>query len=343
MTFDQTYKQYRKIVKRVLAYFGCIFIAASLVLFVHITGFSFKKVKTDGYYIYMLDYDVSKLGNSEEDQLVKLGYDMFLHTSKHIGPESSNPYAGNKLSCNNCHLLGGKKPYSAPLIGIINRFPQFRGRENKIGTIEERINGCMERSMNGVVLPVDSEAMKAMVSYMEFLNQYAPEDGKIEGQGFVKVNFPDREIDLTNGERVFKQHCIECHQEDGQGKLNSFAELGGYEFPPLWGTDSYNNGAGMTRVLTSARFIKGNMPFGVTYETPALTDDEAYDVAGYINQQLRPTKNSLEVDFPDLLKKPVSTPYPPYMDPFPIEQHQRGPFQPIIEYYKKAYNITKTK
>ena len=343
MNIEQAHKDFKKIITRVLAYFGCIFLAAAGVLFVHITGFSFNNSAKDGYYVYLLDYDVSKLGNSEQDRLVKLGYDMFLYTSKHIGPESANPYAGNKLACNNCHLLGGKKPYSAPLIGIINRFPQYRGREDKMGTIEERINGCMERSMNGRVLDENSEAMKAMVSYLEFLNQYAPKDGKIEGQGFVKVNFPDREIDLNNGERVFKQHCIECHQDDGQGKINTMNEHGGYEFPPLWGTDSYNNGAGMTRVLTSARFIKGNMPFGVTYEEPLLTDEEAFDVAGYINQQWRPVKERLEVDFPNLLKKPVSTPYPPYMDPFPIEQHQKGPFQPIMEYYKKTYNITKTK
>lgn len=343
MTFEQAHKDYKKIVAKVLMFFGCIFITAIGVLAIHITGFSFKKANSDGYYVYLLDYDVNKLGNSENDKLVKLGYDMFMYTSKHIGPESSNPFSGNRLSCNNCHLLGGKKPYSAPLIGIINRFPQYRGREDKMGTIEERINGCMERSMNGRVLPEDSEAMVAMVSYLEFLSQYTPDDGKISGQGFVKVEFPNREIDLTNGERVFKQHCIECHQLDGQGKPNELNDNGGYEFPPLWGDDSYNNGAGMTRVLTSARFIKGNMPFGVTYEAPLLTDEEAYDVAGYINQQFRPIKNKLEVDFPDLLKKPVSTPYPPYMDPFPIEQHQKGPFQPIMEYYKNTYNITKTK
>ena len=102
-------------------------------------------------------------------------------------------------------------------------------------------------------------------------------------------------------------------------------------------------GAGMTRVLTAMRFIKGNMPFGATAEFPILTDEQAYDVAGFISQQERPIKANLEVDFPDLTKKPVSTGYPPYVDDFPINQHQLGPFQPIMEFYKQKYNITKTK
>jgi thiosulfate dehydrogenase len=99
----------------------------------------------------------------------------------------------------------------------------------------------------------------------------------------------------------------------------------------------------MNRVITAAEFIKGNMPYGTTYLAPALTDEEAYDVAGYINQQPRPLKSDLEADFPDLLKKPVSTPYPPYLDTFSVKQHQIGPFLPIIEYYNEKYGIKKSK
>ena len=88
----------------------------------------------------------------------------------------------------------------------------------------------------------------------------------------------------------------------------------------------------MTRVITAAQFIKANMPFGTTSENPILTDEEAYDVAGYINQKIRPEKGNRDKDFSDLKKKPVSTPYPPYADNFSVEQHQLGPFQPIIEY-----------
>ncbi|GAA3553121.1 hypothetical protein GCM10022395_00830 [Snuella lapsa] len=294
--------------------------------------------------VYYMNYDVSALDNSETNTSIKYGYELFINTPKYIGPENGNQnmaYAGNKLACKNCHLHNGTKPYSAPLIGIIQRFPQFRGRENKIGTIQERINGCMERSMNGHILPVDGKEIKALVAYLEWLSRYAPKDGNIEGKGFLKIDVPNRAVNPEKGKQIFQTHCIVCHGKDGQGVMasNGFS----YEYPPLWGSNSFNNGAGMTRVITAAQFIKGNMPFGTTYSAPVLTDEEAYDVAGYINMQQRPEKLNLEKDFPDIKKKPVSTPYPPYADPFSVEQHKKGPFQPIIKFYKDSFNITKTK
>lgn len=293
---------------------------------------------------FEMNYDVSRLDNSAENQNIKYGYELFVNTPNYLGPENGNQdmvFAGNNLSCNNCHLLAGTKPYSMPLIGIIQRFPQFRGRENKIGTIEERINGCFERSMNGRVLPEDSKEMEAMVSYLHFLSRYAPKDGKVKGEGYVNLEIPNRPVDLEHGKKVFETICHVCHGADGQGLR--FPESSVYQYPPLWGGDSFNDGAGMNRVLTAAEFIKGNMPFGTDYENVVLTDEEAYDVAGYINSMDRPEKENREKDFPDLLKKPVSTPYGPYADSFPIEQHKYGPFQPIIKYYKEKHNITKTK
>ncbi len=294
--------------------------------------------------VYYMDYNVYNLPFSEKNELIKQGFEVFRNTSLHIGPkqkDSTQIYAGNNLACASCHLNGGTKPYGAPLIGVIKRFPQYRGREDKIGTIEERINGCMERSMNGRMMPENKKEMKALIAYMDWLGRATPDDGKIEGLGFLKVKIPNRAVDLVHGQEVFEKVCVECHGMDGQGQKLEGDGL--YLYPPLWGDDSYNNGAGMTRVITAAEFIKGNMPYGTTYDQPLLTDEEAYDVAGYINQKLRPTKPNREVDFPDLVKKPVSTPYGPYVDSFPEEQHQLGPFQPIMEYYQKKYKINKSK
>ena len=103
----------------------------------------------------------------------------------------------------------------------------------------------------------------------------------------------------------------------------------GYQYPPLVGPESYNNGAGMTRVLTAAAFVRHNMPFGVTFDTPVLSDADAYDVAAYMNSLERPTRPNLDIDFPNKLQKPVDTPYGPYADGFPPEQHRYGPFDPI--------------
>jgi thiosulfate dehydrogenase len=63
------------------------------------------------------------------------------------------------------------------------------------------------------------------------------------------------------------------------------------------------------------------MPLGTTFDVPVLTDEQAYDVAGYIASQDRPKKPNLDEDFPIRLQKPIDTPYGPYADGFPAEQH----------------------
>ncbi len=303
-----------------------------------------KKNDTESYTIYKLNYDTDKLSHNKKNDEIKYGFELFQNTPEYIGANNKHNntvYSGNNLSCTNCHLNAGTKAYSAPLIGVNNRFPQYRGRENEMGTLEERINGCMERSMNGIVLPVDSKEMNAMISYMKWISRYAPDDGIVKGLGFLPITIPNRSVNLNNGEKIYEMHCVICHEKDGSGQKMPNSDR--YLYPPLWGNDAYNHGAGMTRVITAAKFIKANMPQGIEFSEPTLTDEECYDVAGYVNQQLRPLKENSEIDFPDIKKKPVSTPYPPYDDDFSIRQHQLGPFQPIMEYYKTKYGIAKTK
>ena len=287
---------------------------------------------------------VESLPSSPLNDMIKLGHQLITETSIHIGPlatDATKIYAGNNLACTNCHLEGGTKAFSAPYLGVTGRYPNFRKREGKVGSIEERINGCMERSMNGRRLPDNSDEMRAMVSYMTWLGRGVEIGDALEGKGFVKVELPNRAVDLDHGAQVYAKQCVTCHQEDGQGMKN--AKTGLYTYPPLWGPDSYNNGAGMHRVITASQFIKGNMPLGATAENPILTDEEAYDVAGFINSHDRPKKGNLNLDFPDKKMKPMSTPYGPWTDEFSAEQHKFGPFQPIKAYYSSTYGIEKKK
>ena len=291
--------------------------------------------------VFKNDFNVNQLDDSKENQLIKYGYDLLKNTPKYLGPDSNNKLAGNHLACTNCHLNVGTKPYGAPWVGVVKRFPQFKGRENDTISIEQRINGCMMRSMNGKPIPETSKEMKAIIAYMTWLSKDVKKDGKVKGKGFLKPEIPNRKVDLAAGKTIFETKCASCHNVTGLGTFNN--ETGTYTYPPLWGDDSYNNGAGMNRVLTAMQFIKGNMPLGATFDNPLLTDDEAYDVAGFINSKQRPVKPNLDKDFPDLKRKPVSCPYPPYEDNFSQEQHQFGPFIDIIEYYQSTYGIKKTK
>lgn len=280
------------------------------------------------------------------DPLVQDGYLLISETPKYIGPmaeEENTQFTGNNLTCTNCHLKGGTQKGSASWVGVTGRFPQFGGRANKIGSIENRINGCMERSMNGRKLPDDSQQMKAIVAYMEWLGEGIPEGEKEIYRGYARLQIPEIAVDLNRGKEIYARDCALCHGPDGQG-ISSPDSKQGYLYPPLWGPDSYNDGAGMHRVITAAEFILSNMPFGMaSRENPRLSDEDAYHVAGYINSFSRPHYQNTEADYPDLRLKPVSTPYGPWADDFSPEQHKYGPFPPIIDFYQKTQNITKIK
>ncbi len=290
------------------------------------------------------NYALSLIDSKEKREAVRYGRKIIAETFDVIGPHvpaTEMRFAGNELSCKNCHLNSGLKEFAAPYVGVTKRFPNFRKRENKEGTIEERINGCMERSMNGKPLPIEGREMQAIVSYMEWLGHLTDSSGKIIEKGFVEPQYPSRAVDIAQGKKVYDQSCIACHGEGGLGK--KLASGRGYQFPPLAGEDSYNNGAGMHRVLTAMAFIKSNMPLGATAEVPFLSDDDSYDVAGYINSLQRPIKEHTLEDYPDKKLKPMSSPYPPYEDDFSREQHKFGPFKPIFDFYLTKWNVEKKK
>ena len=264
-----------------------------------------------------------------EGKLIRYGHELIAHTSRYLGPQVQNPLmrlAGTNMACQNCHLQAGQKAFSAPYVGIWGIYPIYKGREDAISTLENRVNGCMTRSLNGQPLPVDGPEMKAIVTYVKWLGRQVPVGEKVKGQGFVKFAMPNREADLGQGKIVYAQQCATCHGPGGQGRRNGPLGPDGYQYPPLWGPDSYNDGAGMHRLQTAARFIKANMPFGATAEHTILSDDAAYDVAAYINSLPRPHLAHLEKDYPNLKKKPADCPYPPYTDQFSQHQHQFGPY-----------------
>ncbi|CAN5567372.1 hypothetical protein BH23BAC1_BH23BAC1_32880 [soil metagenome] len=137
----------------------------------------------------------------------------------------------------------------------------------------------------------------------------------------------ERPADPVKGSLVYKAYCIRCHGDNGEGLTAD----NGMEFiyPPLSGTQSYNTGAGLFRLSRFAGYVKANMPFGINYENPFLTDEEAWDVAAYVNSLPRPEKD-FSMDWPDISKKPFDHPFGPYTDTFSEQEHKFGPYEPII-------------
>ena len=265
------------------------------------------------------------------------GQRLIRNTALELGSGQADParrFSGNNLACASCHLESGQMPGTLSLAQAASKYPAFSGRDGREADLADRINGCMQRSMNGRPLDKDSVAMRAMVSYIETLGRRYEASGESlrtapEPAAFVE---PARKADVENGVAVYRNRCQVCHGQNGEGLKATGDLANGYLFPALWGPDSYNIGAGMARVLTAARFIKARMPLG----QPTLTDDEAFDVAAYMNVQDRPGMANLEKDYPDLKRKPVDSPYPPWADPFSAEQHRLGPFAPIREFYAKS-------
>lgn len=218
----------------------------------------------------------SEIPNNEFGRMVRLGRDIFINTK-----EMAKPYVGNSLNCVNCHLNRGRLANSSPLWAAYGLYPAFRQKTGKVDTMQDRIQGCFMYSMNGKAPPLDSEIMTALVTYQYWLATGAPTGVELKGRGYPELPKPTRQPSFDEGHKVYEKNCLICHGSDGQGQYAK----GQTVFPPLWGPQSYNWGAGMHRINTAAAFIKANMPLG---QGGRLSDQEAWDVAFYINGQQRP-------------------------------------------------------
>jgi thiosulfate dehydrogenase len=277
--------------------------------------------------------EIGALPDNAATRQIRRGRDLITATYAHIGPEvpdRAKRFAGNNLACSNCHLDAGTKKFGIALFGAYVEFPGYSARLGAEITIEDRLNSCMLRSMNGRALPVRSPQMQALVAYVKFLSTGAPPGRVLPGLGVGKMPELDRAADPARGQALYASTCVACHNTDGSGIRRSLPSTDlGYMVPPLWGSDSFNDGAGMARLITAANFIHFNMPHGADYLNPQLTPEQAWDIAAYMVSQPRPRKAGLDKDFPDLLEKPADVPYGPYADGFSEQQHKYGPFAPI--------------
>ena len=230
--------------------------------------------------------DESTIPDDERGAAIRRGLQIVNHTYKEL-PDN----VGNQLNCTSCHLANGSEAYAAPWNGLSGIFPIYRSRGGRVNSLQERVNGCFERSMNGKALDLGSDDMNAIMAYMTWLSQDMPSGVSPEGRGFVKVD-KSLEPNPENGKALFAEKCSTCHGADGEGQYN---DDGTYIYPAVAGDKSFNDGAGMARTYTAAAFIKGKMPFG---QGNTLTDQEAVDIAAYFTHLPRPVKANKDKDWP---------------------------------------------
>jgi len=208
--------------------------------------------------------------------LVRLGQNIFEDTPKYAAP-----YAGNTLSCRNCHLDRGRDAKSSPMWAAYVHYPEYRKKDGLVNTIQMRVQGCFRYSQNGTVPESDSREITALVTYFYWMAGGLPVGVKPKAAGYPKLDAPKEIPSLERGAKVYASACAICHGQDGLGRSSAGQQV----FPPLWGPQSFNWGAGMHQVDRAAGFIKTSMPYGAG---GTLTDQQAWDVAAYVNSRPRP-------------------------------------------------------
>ncbi len=233
-------------------------------------------------------HDLTKLPPGPESDLIRYGWQLLADTPRHIGKSATDPakrYAGNDLACTHCHINSGLKPFAAPLVSTFASYPMMA--DDRVLTLNERINGCMTRSMNGSPMPENGREIEALIAYIRFVGTKSPQGVRVAGMGLKPLRPAASAPDRARGEAVYVKHCAGCHKAQGEGEL-ALSPAVGYNIPPLWGDNSFNSAAGMAKLDAAAAFIHANMPVGAAYRVPVLNEQEAWDVAAFVTSQPRP-------------------------------------------------------
>lgn len=256
--------------------------------------------------------DWSEVPEEHFAEAVKRGYSIFMNTQQ----EKSSGAVGNGLNCVNCHLSGGRLANSAPMWAAYVSYPAYRGKNKKVNTYEDRLQGCFAYSMNGKPPEAVSQTILDLTAYSYWLATDATVNSKLPGRGFPKLKEPKLPADFARGQEVYEGQCALCHGDNGEGR--QVADR--YVFPPLWGKDSYNRGAGMHKIDGAANFIKANMPLS---KGNSLTDQQAWDVAMFINSHERPQDPRMTKSVTETAKEFHGS-GSQYGKPSPIDGHVLG-------------------
>jgi thiosulfate dehydrogenase len=251
------------------------------------------------------------LGNSPLAEQVRWGYRIFVNT-----PTEAARFTGAKVSCANCHLNAGQRDRALPVVGVAGVFPEYNNRAARLISLADRVVDCFLRSENatrhgaepaahGDAVPTTtSKEVLAVQAYLAWLSKgYAVgQSPPWRGRNAIAQDklIPIDRLDAEKGKALYTERCQSCHAADGQG-----VQIGDKKAGPLWGDDSWNDGAGAARVYTLAGIIRYAMPY---LDPGSLSDDEAQHVAAYINAQPRPHYPFKDRDYPES-KIPVDAVY----------------------------------
>ncbi len=242
------------------------------------------------------------LDDSRLSKDIRWGYRLFTST-----PAEAKQFVPGKMTCANCHLNAGQRERSLPLVAVAAMFPEYNRRAGRLFSLNDRIVDCFWRSENATGA-LDAEAtgpaaerlpsptskeVLAIAAYITWISKGSTvgKNPSWRGQNTIAPNalIPVAKLDRQKGEAIFLERCTSCHGADGQG-----VAVGDKKPGPLWGPDSWNDGAGAARVYTLAGIVRYAMPY---LNPGSLTDEEAQEVAAFINEKPRPAFPYKQTDY----------------------------------------------
>lgn len=251
------------------------------------TGFFFDRLVREPPDYYAVASPATLPAGAEND-LIRQGWQIVIDTPREIGPFAEDPakrYAGNDLACSNCHLDAGLKRFAAPFVSVWRTYPLIG--DDEVMTLAERINACMTRSLNGRPMPEDGDEMRAIAAYMRYVGENNPRGVRVAGMGLMALLPPGEPPSADRGRTIYADNCARCHRAGGEGSRKAPPGVG-WAIPPLWGPGSFNAQAGMSKMEIASAFVHANMPRGVNYTDPVLSEQQAWDVAAFIGSNPRP-------------------------------------------------------
>lgn len=289
--------------------------------------------------------DEARIPAGPEGAQIREGIDLLRNTSRRVGklaPDATKRMNWNSLNCVNCHQAGpsglpGSKMYTLPLVNAVNDYPKFDIKSGKVISLEQRALGMF--GAGAVPIKADTPEFQAIMAYLRWLGRDTVPGAAMLGSGLMPITPLARAADPKRGKPLFEAKCQVCHGADATGQRQAdFAAGGGYLFPPLAGSDTYDNAGHMFAVPLLARYIAASMPLGATHDKPQLTATEALDIAAYVNDDSTPrgqNANRAKL-YPDPALRPQGYAIPEHYAGQPPEAYQRakfGPFRNVNEDY----------
>ncbi len=238
----------------------------------------------------------STLDRSKLADQIRWGFRIFTST-----PVEAARFTPSRMSCNNCHLNGGQREKSLPLVDVAGMFPEYNRRSGRLFTLADRIVDCFLRSEGAASAGLETDDLPATTSkevlavaaYLTWLSRGSAlgKNPSWRGQNVIAPSalIPVDRLDPKRGEAIFMERCTSCHGVDGQG-----VAIGDKKPGPLWGPSSWNDGAGAARVYTLAGIVRYSMPY---LDPGSLTDEEAQQVAAFLTSKPRPVFPSKDQDY----------------------------------------------